>query len=329
GEGGRVIVSTRIYGGSYDACKKLYPSLGVQIDLLNEINDLDEIRALIKDDTRAIFIESISNPTNVIADIQAIARLAHEYGIPLIVDNSMATPYLLNPFEHGADIVVYSATKALSGHGSVIGGLILESGKFDWTAGRHPQFIQKVHTYGNRSAVETFPNFPFIGRVRTFYLALLGAALSPFNAYLILQGIETLSERVKKQSESALQIATFLSKHPKVAWVSHSGLAGSRYKELAGKYFPKGIGGVFSFALKSNEEETNRFIESLQLFSYHPNIGDTRSLVINSARVTHHEFTDDERLSVGIPPETVRLSIGLEDVSDLIADLQQALDNVK
>jgi O-acetylhomoserine (thiol)-lyase len=328
GEGGRVIVSTRIYGGSYDACRKLYPSLGVQIDLLNNINDLDEIRSLIKDDTKALFIESISNPTNVIADIQAIARLVHEYGIPLIVDNSMPTPYLLNPFEHGADIVVYSATKALSGHGSLIGGLILESGKFDWTAGRHPQFTQKVYTYGDRSAVEVFPAFPFIGRVRTFYLALLGATLSPFNAYLILQGIETLSERVKKQSESALQIATFLSKHPKVAWISHSGLPGSKYKELADKYFPKGIGGVFSFALKNNEAETNHFIESLQLFSYHPNIGDARSLVINSARVTHHELMDYERLSAGIPPETVRLSIGLEDVNDLIADLKQALDNV-
>ncbi|KAA6348619.1 L-methionine gamma-lyase [termite gut metagenome] len=325
GEGGRVIAATQIYGGTYDAYKRLYPTLGMQIDLLKNVNDLDEIRSLIKNDTKALFIESISNPVNAIADIQAIADLVHEYGIPLIVDNSIATPYLLTPFKYGADIIVYSATKALSGHGSVIGGLILESDKFNWAAGRHPQFTQKVHAYGGRSALETFPTYPFVARIRSFYLALLGATLSPFDAYLILQGIETLSERVKKQSDTALQIATYLSKHPKVAWVSYPALPGSKYKALTDKYLPKGAGGIFSFELKGKEEDMNKFIESLKLFSYHPNIGDTRSLVINAARITHHELTEDERLAIDIPPGTIRLSIGLEDVSDLIADLEQAM----
>jgi O-acetylhomoserine (thiol)-lyase len=241
------------------------------------------------------------------------------------VDNSIATPYLLNPFKYGADIVVYSATKALSGHGSVIGGLILESDKFNWAAGRHPQFTQKVHAYGGRSALETFPAYPFVARIRSFYLALLGATLSPFDAYLILQGIETLSERVKKQSDSALQIATYLSKHSKVAWVSYPTLPGSKYKALTDKYLSKGAGGIFSFELKGEEEDMNKFIESLKLFSYHPNIGDTRSLVINAARITHHELTENERIAIDVLQGTIRLSIGLEDVNDLIADLEQAM----
>jgi O-acetylhomoserine (thiol)-lyase len=325
GEGGRIIVAAQIYGGTYDAYKKIYPRLGVQVDIINDVNDLDGIRKLIKDDTRAIFIESISNPTNVIADIDAIAKLAHENGLPLIVDNTFATPYLFNPIKHGADIVVYSATKALSGHGSVIAGLVLESGKFNWAGGRHPHFTEKVYTLGDRSIIEALPDFPFTGRIRTNHLALLGATLGPSDAYLVLQGIETLSERLKKQTESAQKIAEFLVKHPKVSWVSLPTLPDSKYNALAKKYFKKGTGGVFSFGFKGTEEETNRFIEKLKLFSYHANIGDARSLVINSAHTTHHELTEEEKNKTGIVPETVRLSIGLEDVKDLLADLKQAL----
>jgi O-acetylhomoserine (thiol)-lyase len=260
----------------------------------------------------------------VIADIEAIANLAHENGLPLIVDNTLATPYLLNPIKYGADVVVYSATKSLSGHGSVIAGLILESGKFNWAGGRHPQFTEKVYTLGDKSIVEALPDFPFTGRIRTNHLALLGATLGPFEAYLVLQGIETLSERVKKQTESAQKIAEFLSKQPNVVWVSLPTLPSSKYNELARKYFPKGAGGLFSFGIKGAEEEVNQFIEKLKLFSYHANIGDARSLVINSAHTTHHELTEDEQKSVGIGPEIIRLSIGLEDVDDLIADLKQA-----
>ncbi|MDP4210513.1 MAG: aminotransferase class I/II-fold pyridoxal phosphate-dependent enzyme [Bacteroidota bacterium] len=327
GEGGRVIVAAQIYGGTYDAYKKIYPRLGVQVDILEDVNDLEAIKALIKDDTRAIFIESISNPINVVADIEAIANLAHKNGLPLIVDNTFATPYLLNPIKHGADVVVYSATKALSGHGSVIAGLVLESGKFNWAGGRHPQFTEKHYTLGDRSIIEALPDFPFVGRIRTNLLGLLGATLSPFDAYLVLQGIETLSERVKKQTESAQKIAEFLTTHPKVSWVSLPTLPGSKYNALAKKYLTKGAGGTFSFGFKGTEEEVNQFIEKLELFAYHANVGDARSLVINSAQTTHHELTEEEQSKAGIKPETVRLSIGLEDVNDLIADLKQAFEN--
>ncbi|MDR1339687.1 MAG: aminotransferase class I/II-fold pyridoxal phosphate-dependent enzyme [Prevotellaceae bacterium] len=325
GENGRVIAAGQIYGGTYDAYRKVYPSLGVQIDTVADINDLDAVRRLIKPDTRAIFIESVNNPVNVIADVEALANLAHENGLPLIVDNTLATPYLWKPIEYGADVVVYSATKALSGHGSIIGGIIVEAGNgFNWLAGRHPHFAEKVFTFGNRNVVETFPAFPFAARVRTYYLGLLGATLSPFDAYLIIQGIETLSERLKKQSESAQTIAEYLSKHPKVSWVSYPTLPGNRYKALAEKYLPKGAGGVFSFGYRGDEREIYRFLNSVKMFSYHANLGDARSLIINSPHTTHHELTEEEKIATGIPPETVRLSIGLEDVNDLIADLEQA-----
>ena len=292
---------------------------------MNDVNDLDAIRALIKDDTRAIFIESISNPINVVADIEAIANLAHENGLPLIVDNTFATPYLLNPIKHGADVVVYSATKSLTGHGSIIAGLILESGKFNWAGGRHPHFTEKHFTLNDRSIIEALPEFPFTGRIRTNHLPLLGATLSPFDAYLAILGIETLSERVKRQTESAQKIAEYLSKHPKVSWVSLPTLPGSKYYDLAKQYFKKGVGGTFSFGFNGSEEEISQFIDKLKIFSYHANVGDARSLVINSAKTTHGELTEDEQNNVGVKPETIRLSIGLEDVKDLIADLKQAL----
>ncbi|MDR3129182.1 MAG: aminotransferase class I/II-fold pyridoxal phosphate-dependent enzyme [Tannerellaceae bacterium] len=325
GEGGRVIAAARIYGGTYDGYRKVYPALGVEIDLIDDVNDLEALEGLIRPDTRAIVIESISNPINIVADIQAIADVAHSHGIPLIVDNTLATPYLLRPIEYGADIVVYSATKALSGHGSIIGGLIVEAPKrFNWLGGRHPQFAKPVYTFGNRNVVETFPDFPFSARVRTHYLAILGASLSPFDAYLILQGIETLSERLHRQSASALAIAEYLAKHPRVEWVSHPLLPESPYRQLAKQYLPKGVGGIFSFGYKGDGKENYRFLNALKLFSYHANLGDARSLIINSPHTTHHELTPEELKATGVVPETLRLSIGLEDVADLIADLEQA-----
>jgi O-acetylhomoserine (thiol)-lyase len=325
-EGGRIIAAAQIYGGTFDAYKKLYPNLGVGIDIVQDINNLDEIKSLIKEDTRAIFLETVSNPLSVVANIEAIANLAHQNGLPLIVDNTLATPCLLNPIQYGADIVIYSATKALSGHGSVIGGIILEAGRFDWLGGRHPHFGKPVHIFGNRNVVETFPDFPFIGRVRTHYLTLLGASLSPFDAFLILQGIATLSERLKKQSESALRVARYLSTHPQVKWVSHPAMDNNENKARAEKYLPHGTGGVFSFGHAGDQEEIYRFIKSLNIFSYHPNIGDARSLIINAPRVTHHEMDGEELTRAGIYPETIRLSIGLEHVDDLINDLQQAFE---
>jgi O-acetylhomoserine (thiol)-lyase len=329
GEGGRVIAAKQIYGGTYDAYLKLYPNLGVEIDLLNDVNDLDEIQSLIKPDTRAIFIETISNPTIAVANIEAIAEVAHRNGLVLIVDNTLATPYLLNPLKHGADVVVYSATKALSGHGSIIGGLILEGGNFNYSAGRHPHFNVKHFTFGDKSVVETFPDFPFVGRVRAFYLAQLGASLSPFNAFLTLQGVETLNLRVKQQSESALAIAQWLEKHPKVSRVNYAGLDSSPYKLLADRYLPKGVGGLLSFDYNGTQEEIYTFLNAIKLFSYHANLGDARSLIINSPKTTHSELTPEQQLEADINPETIRLSIGLEDVEDLIADLKQAFEQTE
>lgn len=323
-EGGRVIAAGQIYGGTYDAYKRLFPTLGINVDVVDDVNDLDAVSRLIKEDTKAIFIETISNPLTVIADIEALADLAHANGLPLIVDNSLATPYLLDPIKHGADVVVYSATKALSGHGSVIGGLIVDAGKFDWSGSRHTHFKREILLFENKTFLETFPQFPFAARLRLTQVALLGAALSPFNAYLILQGIETLSERVKKQSESAWKIAEFLNEHPQVLWVSYPNLPDSKYKQLAAKYLPKGTGGIFSFGFNGDAEARNKFINALKLFSYHANLGDARSLIINSPRTTHAELTEEEQLRAGVLPETLRLSIGLESPDDLIADLLQA-----
>ncbi|GHT32446.1 O-acetylhomoserine aminocarboxypropyltransferase [Bacteroidia bacterium] len=326
GEGGRVIAAKQIYGGTYEGYQSLFPYLGVQIDLVNDVNNLDEYRALIKPDTRAIYIETVSNPITAIADIEKIAALAHENGLPLIVDNTLATPYLFNPIKHGADIVVYSATKALSGHGAIIGGLILESGKFNYAAGKHPQFQRISHTLGNRSVVEAFPAFPFTARIRTLYLAQLGASLSPFNAYQILQGVETLNLRVQRQSDSALKIAQWLEQHPKVRKVNYAKLASSPFKALADKYLPKGIGGLLSFEFNGTQEEIYKFINAKEIFSYHANLGDARSLIINSPKNTHRELPESEQLIAGITPETIRLSIGLEDADDLINDLKQAFE---
>ncbi|MDR1402242.1 MAG: aminotransferase class V-fold PLP-dependent enzyme [Tannerellaceae bacterium] len=326
-EGGRVIAAAQIYGGTFDAYKKLYPNLGVQVDVVQDINNLSEIKSLIRPDTRAVFLETVTNPLSVVANIEAIASLAHQNGLPLIVDNTLATPYLLNPIKYGADVVVYSATKALSGHGSAIGGIILESGAFNWLGGRHPHFEKEVFTFAGRNVVETFPDFPFTARVRTHYLALLGASLSPFDAFLILQGIETLSERVKKQSESAVTIARYLAAHPQVKWVSHPATGKADNKARAEKYLPLGSGGVFSFGYAGGKDEIYRFIKALNLFSYHPNIGDARSLIINAPCVTHHELTPEESERAGIYPETIRLSIGLEHVDDLLNDLRQAFEN--
>ncbi|KAA6340262.1 L-methionine gamma-lyase [termite gut metagenome] len=325
-EGGRLLAAGQIYGGTYDAYKRIYPRLNVQVDIVDDINNLEAVEKAIQADTKAIFIESITNPTVAITDIEAIAKLAHKNGLPLIVDNSLATPYLLNPIQYGADVVVYSATKALSGHGSVIGGLVIDAGKFDWTTSRHPQFTDDIPIMIGKSFAEAFPQFPFAGRLRINYLVQLGAVLGPFDAYLILQGIETLSERLKKQSESALKVAQFLSSHPKVSTVNYSALPDSKYHALAEKYLPKGAGGILSFGYKGDDEGIYKFINALKLFSFHPNLGDARSLIINSPKTTHKELTHEEQARVGIFPELIRLSIGLEDADDLIEDLKQALE---
>ncbi|MBP2645860.1 MAG: mdeA 2 [Firmicutes bacterium] len=329
--GGRILTTPQLYGGTYDSFKKVYATFGVGIDLVLDPTDLDQFRKAIRPETRAIYVESISNPNAVVADIEALANLAHEYNIPLVVDNTVATPYLFNPLRYGADIVVYSATKALGGHGNAIAGLIVESGKFNWGSGKFPQFLQPHYTLRDaggkeRSILEVFPDAPFTFRVRLNYLAYFGAALSPSDAYLILLGVETLSERVQKQVANTEKIVAYLETQPGVSWVKHPSAKASPYRRLAQKYLTKGAGSLLSFGFNGTSEQLNLFIDSVRLFSYQANIGDAKSLIINSPKTTHGELTAEEQRLADISPETIRLSIGLEDPDDLIRDLQQAFD---
>lgn len=329
--GGRILSTPWLYGGSADAFKKIYPRLGIGVDLADDIENLDALERLIKPDTKALFIESVSNPNGVVADIEALAMLAHRHGIPLVVDNTFATPYLLNPIEFGADIVVYSATKALSGHGNIIAGIVLESGKFPWDNGKFPHFEEPLYTLRDiegkaRNALEVFPDAPFTSRIRTEYLNYTGAALGPFDAYLALIGIETLSERVEKQIANTKKVVEYLLGNEFVEWVRYSSLPDSPYFGLAQKYLPRGAGSVFSFGFRGSDGQINKFIDATRIFSYHVNVGDARSLITNSPKNTHGELTPDEQRKSGIEPNLIRLSIGLEDPIDLIEDLDQAFE---
>ncbi len=327
--GGRILTTEQLYGGTIDGFRKIYPKFGIEIDKVKTANDPEAFRKAIKEDTKAIFIEAISNPGAIVADIEAIAKIAHEHDIPLIVDNTFATPYLLNPIKFGADIVIYSATKAISGHGNAIAGLVLESGKFNWGNGKFPQFTETSYFLRDsqgieRSFLEALPEIAFIAKLRFHYLAYFGAALSPFDAYLVLLGLETLSERVQKQVSNTEKVIQYLESAEQVAWVNHPSAKESPYKDLVKKYLPKGAGSNFTFGFKGTGSELEKFLNSVKLFSYQANVGDARSLIIDPPRVTHGELNFDERKTADIPPETVRLSIGLEDADDLIADLKQA-----
>ncbi|HOM02787.1 MAG TPA: aminotransferase class I/II-fold pyridoxal phosphate-dependent enzyme [Acetivibrio sp.] len=329
--GGRILTSPYLYGGSADSFKKVYPKFGITFDLAKNIENPEKLSEEIKPDTKAIYVESISNPNGVLLDIDAIAKVAHEHGIPLIVDNTVATPYLYNPISHGADIVVYSATKGLTGHGNVIAGLVLESGKFNWQSDKFPQFSEKYYTLrdindNNRSFLEVFPEAPFTGRIRFNYLNYFGAALSPFDAYLVLIGLETLSERIEKQVRNAGILAEYLKTHKSVEWVRYPGLKDSPYHELAQRDFPKGAGGILSFGFKGTTEQREAFLNSVKLFHYHVNIGDARSLIVNSPQTTHSELEPEEKKIADIPENLIRISAGLEDPADLIADLEQAFE---
>jgi len=329
GKDGRILTTARLYGGTVDAFASIYPDLGLEIDIVENPDDPAEFIRGLKNDTRAIFIESLSNPFAAIPDFEAIADIAHAHGIPLIVDNTVATPYLFNPFEHGADIVVYSATKALSGHGNVIAGVVLESGKFNYGNGNFPHFEQPLWFLRDggdkeRSILQVFPDIPFTGRLRALHLNYLGAALSPFDAYLVLLGLETISERVDKQVKNANAVRQYLENSPYVAWVRHPYAKGSRYRKLADRYFPKGAGSILSFGFKGTEEQKRAFLAATKIFGYQANIGDARSLVINPAQTTHGELTQEQREQIGLSTDTIRLSFGLESAKDLIDDLEQA-----
>lgn len=327
--GGRILTSPYLYGGSVDSFKKIFPKLGIHIDPAKNIEIPETLAAEIKPDTKGIFIESISNPSAVLLDVDAIAQVAHEHGIPLVVDNTVATPYLYNPIAHGADIVVYSATKGLNGHGNLIAGLVLESGKFDYVTDKFPQFSEKYYTLRDeednfRSFPEVFPETPFTNRIRFNYLNYLGAAISPFDAYLTIIGLETLSERLAKQTHNAEALAEYLSAHERVEWVRYPALKSSPYYSLYQRDFKKGAGGLLAFGFKGTTEQREKFLNAINLFHYHVNIGDSRSLIVNSPQTTHGELELHEKVLADIPENLIRISTGLEDPSDLIADLEQA-----
>lgn len=328
-DGGRILTSPYLYGGSADSFKKVYPKFGIHFDLAQNIENPEALAAEIKPDTKAIYIESISNPNTVLLDVEAIAAVAHGHGIPLVVDNTVATPYLYNPIAHGADIVIYSATKGLNGHGNLIAGLVLENGKFDYTSAKFPQFSEKYYTLrdldGNRrSFPELFPDAPFTSRIRFNYLNYLGAALSPFDAYLAIIGLETLSERLVKQVHNAQTLVEYLSGHEAVEWVRYPALKSSPYHALYQRDFKKGAGGILSFGFKGTQQQREAFLNAVRLFHYHVNIGDARSLIVNSPQTTHGELEPHEKAAADLPENLIRISAGLEDAADLIADLEQA-----
>ncbi len=323
--GDEFVAATKLYGGSINQFNHAFKNFGWQVRWADPDN-LDALRAAVNDKTKAIFIESIANPGGVVTDIGAIATVAKQAKIPLIVDNTLATPYLVRPIEHGADIIVHSATKFLCGHGNSMGGIIVDGGSFEWLGDtRYPMLSAPRPEYNGMIFAETFGNFGFAVACRALGLRDLGPAISPFNAFLILTGIETLSLRMRRHCDNALAVAEHLAAHPAVGWVSYAGLPGSRYHELAKRYCPKGAGGVFTFGVRGGYEAGVKLVGKLQLFSHVANIGDVRSLVIHPASTTHRQLSDAQKVAAGAGPDVVRLSIGLEDVADLIADLDQAL----
>lgn len=332
--GGEIITASNIYGSSFDEFRTLFPKYGITIIFVTDINDLQQIESVITERTKAIFAESVTNPSTIITDIAALAALAHARGIPLVVDNTFSTPYLFQPITYGADIVVYSSTKGLNGHGNVISGLIVDSGQFDYRNGRFPQFDEEEFVLGNeetgvsQSYAEAFGQRAFAARIRIKYLRLFGAVLSPFSAYLLLLGLETLSERLSKQVASAEKVAAFLAAHPHVKDVHYSSLPTHPQYDLAKKYFPRGVGAIFAFVVDGTEAQTKKLIDAVKLFSYLPNVGDARSLIVNPGRTTHREIPEATRAGNGLTNQLIRLSIGLEDVDDLIHDLDQAFARV-
>ncbi|OZA98647.1 MAG: O-acetylhomoserine aminocarboxypropyltransferase, partial [Rhizobiales bacterium 39-66-18] len=323
--GDEFVASRKLYGGSINQFTHAFKSFGWNVAWADP-DDISSFERAITPKTKAIFTESIANPGGVVTDIAAISQIAKAAGLPLIVDNTLATPYLWRPIEHGADIVIHSATKFLGGHGNSIGGVIVDAGTFNWSATDRYPFLSKPRPeYQGIVLHETFGNFAFAIAARVLGLRDLGPALSPFNAFLILTGIETLTLRMKQHSENALAVAKFLAAHPAVEWVSYPGLPEDKYHALARKYLPKGAGAVFTFGLKGGYEAGVKLVSHVELFSHLANIGDTRSLIIHPASTTHRQLSDEAKVAAGAGPEVVRLSVGIEDVADIIADLQQAL----
>ncbi len=326
--GGHIVASKTIYGGTYNLFEHTLPAYGITTTFVDpEVEGSFE--AAIQDNTRAIFIETLGNPNSNIIDIEAVAAIAHKHNIPLVVDSTFATPYLVRPIEYGADIVVHSATKFIGGHGTAIGGVIVDSGKFDWAAsGKFPQFVEPNPSYHGVSFTAAVGPVAFVTYIRAILLRDTGATLSPFHAFLFLQGLETLSLRVERHVSNALKIVEYLANHPKVEAVHHPSLPSEPSHELYKKYFPNGGGSIFTFEIKGGIKEAHKFIDSLEIFSLLANVADSKSLVIHPATTTHSQCNDAELAEQGIKPNTIRLSIGTENVEDLIAALDDAFDAV-
>lgn len=326
--GDHVVAASTIYGGTFNLLKETLPRYGITTTFV-DIDNLEEVEAAIKDNTKLVLIETLGNPVINIPDIEKIAEIAHKHQIPLVSDNTFATPYLINVFSHGVDISVHSATKFIGGHGTTIGGVIVDSGKFDWAAsGKFPQFVNEDPSYHNLSYTRDVGAAAFIVAARVQLLRDMGAALSPFNSFLLLQGLETLSLRVERHVQNAEKIVDFLVNHPKVEKVNYPKLADSPYHALAEKYLPKGVGSIFTFHVKGGEAEARKVIDSLEIFSNLANVADAKSLVVHPATTTHAQLSDSDLEAAGVTKNQIRLSIGLENVDDLIEDLRLALEKI-
>jgi len=324
--GDEIVSADNLYGGTYNLFHYTLPKFGIKVNFVKS-NDLVALEKAITPKTKAVYAESIGNPKLDVADLEGISKIAHKHGIPFILDNT-TTPYLLKPFDHGVDIIVYSATKFIGGHGTSLGGLIVDSGKFDWTSGKFPLIADPDPSYHGINFVEALKpigNIAYIIKARVVLLRDLGPAVSPFNSFLFLQGVETLHLRLPRHAENALAVAKYLKKHPKVAWVNYPGLEESAEKERVKKYLPIGAGAIVGFGIKGGAEAGKAFINSLQLISHLANVGDAKTLAIHPATTTHQQLSAEEQLATGVTPDFIRLSVGIENVEDIIADIEQGL----
>ncbi|MCM1113519.1 MAG: O-acetylhomoserine aminocarboxypropyltransferase/cysteine synthase [Muribaculum sp.] len=327
--GGHIVAQKTIYGGSYNLLEHTLPQYGITTTFV-DAHHLEEIENAIQDHTRAIYLETLGNPNSDIPDIDAIAEIAHRHGLPLVIDNTFGTPYLIRPIEHGADIVVHSATKFIGGHGTTLGGVIVDSGRFDWKAGgKYPAIADANPSYHGVSFVEAAGPAAFVTYIRAILLRDTGAAISPFNAFLLLQGVETLSLRLERHAENTKKVVEYLAKHPQVEQVNHPSLPEHPDHELYERYFPNGGASIFTFEIKGGQEEAHKFIDHLEIFSLLANVADVKSLVIHPATTTHSQLTEEELLDQGIRPNTIRLSVGTEHIDDIIADLERGFAAVR
>lgn len=324
--GDEIVSASTLYGGTYNLFSSTLPKYGVKTTFIDP-DDPENFRKAINSNTKALYVETIGNPGINLVDIEAIAQIAHDNYIPLIVDNTFGTPYLIRPIEHGADIVVHSATKFIGGHGTSIGGVIVDSGNFDWSASnKFPGLTQPDPSYHGISYTETFKSSAYITKARVQLLRDTGACISPFNSFLLLLGLETLSLRVEKHVSNTFKIIDYLSKHPMISWINYPGLKDNRYYHLALKYLPKGAGSIFTFGLKGNISVCKKFIDSLEIFSHLANVADAKSLVIHPASTTHAQLSEEQQKAAGVTPDMIRVSVGIEDPEDLIQDLEQAIN---